>query len=144
MRASNISAPISHLTWRRVAASKNRHLLGNSTTGAVKTTCFYRQNVSYYNYAQYQIAEQLRCRALSWEVSAQLSLARYDFPNQPVSLTDPSQRHRTSVHVTLRGEKRLSKHWSAFAAYNYVRSLSNQAVEQYDANTASAGIEFAF
>ena len=47
MGASNISAPISHLTWRRVAASKNRHLLGNSTTGDVKTTCFYRQNVSF-------------------------------------------------------------------------------------------------
>jgi len=47
MGASNISAPISHLTWRRVAASKNRHLLGNSTTGDVKTTCFYRQNVRY-------------------------------------------------------------------------------------------------
>ncbi len=98
----------------------------------------------YYDYNQYRIAEQLRYRAQTWEVSAQAALAYYDFPNQAVSLTDPSQRHRTSIHLTLRAEKSLSKHWRVYAIYDYERSLSNQAVEEYDANTASVGIEFAF
>jgi hypothetical protein len=42
-----IDGPILHLTFRRFGAAKNPHLLGNSTTAAVKTTQFYRQNVSY-------------------------------------------------------------------------------------------------
>lgn len=98
----------------------------------------------YYDYTQYRVVEQLRYRASSWEVSAQASLAYYDFPNQPVSLTDPTERHRTGLHLTLRGEKRLSKHWSVYAAYDYERSFSNLEVERYQANLGSGGVEFAF
>jgi len=98
----------------------------------------------YYDYEQYRAGEQLRYRAGKWEVSALASVSYYDFPNQPVSLTDPRQRHRTSIRAGLRGETSLSKHWRVFATYEYERSLSNWDVEQYEANTVSGGVEFAF
>lgn len=98
----------------------------------------------YYDYDQCRIAEQVRCRAESWELTLQAALARYGFPNQPVSLTDPGPRHRTSVRVTLRAEKTLSKHWRAYAVYDYERSFSNLRADRYDANTVSGGVIFAF
>ncbi len=112
------------------------------------TRCGFEHNQDngsgYYDYLQYRIAEQLRYRAAGWDFSVQGALAYYDFPRQALSLTDPRLRHRTSIHLTVRGEKSLSKHWRICAAYDYERSLSNQQAEQYRANTASAGVDFEF
>ena len=53
-------------------------------------------------------------------------------------------RHRTSLRVALRAEKTLSKHWRAYAVYDYERSISNLQADRYDANTVSGGVIFAF
>jgi hypothetical protein len=98
----------------------------------------------YYDYRMYRVGEQLRYRAGRWEVSGVASVAYYDFPQQAVGLDDPRARHRTSVHLGLRGERSLSKHWRVYAFYDHERSLSNLEVEQYEANTVSGGIEVAF
>lgn len=98
----------------------------------------------YYDYQQFRASGQLRHRAPTWEAGAQASIAYYDYPHQPVSLADPAQRHRTSLQLGLRGEKILSKHWRVYAAYDHERSYSNLAAEEYQANTVTAGIEFAF
>jgi len=98
----------------------------------------------YYDYDQYRIAEQVRYRTEGWEFNLQAALAYYDFPNQPVSLTDPRARHRTSLRVALRAEKTLSKHWRAYAVYDHERSFSNLRADRYDANTVTGGVIFAF
>lgn len=98
----------------------------------------------YYDYAQYRISEQVRYRAGGWELSAQVSLAYYDFPNQAVRAADSSPRHRTDFRATLRGEKSLAKHWRAHLACEREQSFSNSDVEPYEANTVSGGVEFEF
>ena len=98
----------------------------------------------YFDYQQYRLTEQLRYRVSGWELSAQATLAYYEFPHQPVSTIDSRARHRTSFVAGLRGEKRLSKHWRVYAAYDYEQSFSNLDVEQYEANTVSGGIELTF
>ncbi|HNU53327.1 MAG TPA: hypothetical protein PKJ98_20735 [Verrucomicrobiota bacterium] len=98
----------------------------------------------YYDYTQYRVAEQLRYRAGGWELSAEASVAWFEFPNQPVSLVDAQARQRTSVHAAVRGQRQLSRHWRLYAAYDYEQSLSNRDTDRYKANTVSGGIEFEF
>ncbi|MEI8045249.1 MAG: hypothetical protein WCL11_27805, partial [Verrucomicrobiota bacterium] len=109
------------------------------------TYSFSQDNGSgYYDYAQYLLSEQLRFRPAKWDFSAQVALAYYDFPNQQVDLAGSGARHRTAVRMTLRAERVLSSHWKIYAQYDYDRSLSNDAFDQYSANAGSAGIEFSF
>ena len=98
----------------------------------------------YYNYSQYLASEQLRFRSANWEFSVQVALAYYDFPNQPAMTSGPPPRHRTDLRLTLRGERALSRHWKIYAEYDYERSYSDDPLDQYEANVASAGVEFAF
>jgi hypothetical protein len=98
----------------------------------------------FYDYNQYVIGEHLRFKPGTWEFSVRVGAAYYDYPNQPVSPINPARRHRTQLVAALRVEKELSRHWKLFAAYDYEDSLSNLAVEQYDVNVGSAGVEFSF
>lgn len=98
----------------------------------------------YYDYFRYRLAEQLRYRAATWQVNGQLSVMQYDFDRRTVSATDLKTQRRTPFLLSLRGEKRLSKSWKLYANYDYERSLSNVAVQRYEANVGVAGIEYAF
>lgn len=98
----------------------------------------------FYDYAQFQAGEQLRCRAGKWEFTAQVSVAYYDFPNQPLSPASSETRYRTGIRAGVRGERSLAEHWRLFVAYEYEGSLSNWNVEEYEANTVSAGLGLVF
>jgi len=98
----------------------------------------------YYDYGAWRFAEQLRYRVSKWEASLQASVVYYDFPNQQIEIWDSPQRHRTSLNLTLRAERELSKHWRVYLACDYEKSLSNLATEEYDATTFSSGIECSF
>jgi hypothetical protein len=98
----------------------------------------------FYDYAQYQIGEELRGRAGKWEFTVQASVAWFDFSNQPLSPADPEPRQRTSLRAGLRGERGLSERWRLFAAYDYESTLSNWNVEDYEASTVSAGLGLVF
>lgn len=98
----------------------------------------------YYDYGAWRATEQLRYRVPEWEISVQASVAYYRFPHQPAGLDDPSRRHRTSLNLTFRGERELSKHWRVYLACDYEKSFSNLDAEEYDASTFSSGIECAF
>ena len=98
----------------------------------------------YYDYSRYQIVEQLRFRPAKWEFSAQAGLSYYEFPNQPAVVAGAESRHQTLLQVTVHAERRLAEHWKVYAEYNYQRSLSNAAADEYDGNVTSAGIEFTF
>ena len=98
----------------------------------------------FYDCAQFQVAEELRCRAGKWELTVQASMAYYDFENQTLSPMDPQTRHRTSIRAGLRGERSLSERWRLFAAYDYEGSMSNWNLEEYEANRVSAGFGLVF
>jgi len=98
----------------------------------------------FYDYRRYLVAEQFRYVAPTWELKAQGRVSYYDFEFQQVSATDPAQRQKAIVTVSLRGEKKLGKHWGLFAEYEYEQSLSNRNVDEYRANRVAGGVGVEF
>ena len=98
----------------------------------------------FYDYRRYSASQQLRYVAPTWELKAQGRVSFYDFESQQVSTTDPEFRQKAIANVSLRGERKLGKHWSLFAEYEYEQSLSNRAVDEYRANRVVGGVGVEF
>ncbi len=98
----------------------------------------------YFDYWLYRLAAQAKYRLPAWEFSAHARVGYYDYPVQTVSPADPALRHKTLLALGARAERSLAKHWKIFATYAYDRSLSNLDFDHYQANTASAGVNFDF
>jgi hypothetical protein len=98
----------------------------------------------FYDYRRYLVAQQLRYVAPGWELKVQGRVSYYDFDAQRVSATDPELRQKAIVSASLRGQKRLGKHWSLFAEYEYEQSLSNRSLDEYRANRVAAGLGVEF
>ena len=63
---------------------------------------------------------------------------------QTVSDTDLRKRHRTDLTLALRGERQLAKHVRLYAQYDYERTDSNSALDEYTVNTVSGGVAVEF
>jgi hypothetical protein len=98
----------------------------------------------YFNFWEYRVAEQVKYKGKTWEISALGRADFYDFTVQTVSDTDPARRQKNLLSAGLRAEKHLGKSWKVFAAYAYDRSLSNLSSDRYQANTTSVGVEYRF
>ena len=98
----------------------------------------------YFDFQEYRLAQQIKYKARTWEISAAGRLDYYDYPVQMVSDTDPSLRHQTLLGLTLRADKCFGKSWRVFATYAYDRSWSNLGSDAYQANTTSVNIEYRF
>ena len=98
----------------------------------------------YFDFWQYLLAEQLKYKAKTWEISAVGRVDYYDFAVQTVSATDLALRQKTVFSASLRADKHLGKSWKVFATYAYDRSLSNLTSDRYQANTTSVGVEYRF
>ena len=98
----------------------------------------------YYDHFRPMLAEQIRYRAPTWELKAEIKVSRYDYDLQPVSDTDPAVRQKTGLAFTLRGEKELWKHVKLFSEFGHERSISNLATDEYTVNTGFAGIDLEF
>jgi hypothetical protein len=98
----------------------------------------------FYDYRRHLAAQQLRYVAPTWELKAQGRVSFYSFESQQVSLADPELRQKSIVSASIRGEKKLGKHWSLFAEYEYEQSFSNRPLDEYRANRVAggAGVEF--
>jgi hypothetical protein len=98
----------------------------------------------FYDYHRYQISQQIRYTAASWEVAAQAKWYRYQYPLRTLSMTDLNKRHLTGLMLTLRGHQTIYKSWKLFAEYEYERQQSNQAGFGYTVNTILSGVEWEF
>jgi len=98
----------------------------------------------YYDYWHYRAAGHLRYKPQGWDFLMQASLGYYDYDLQTVSPTDARRRHHALALVSVRGQRVLSRHWRAFANYDFERSLSNLPLEEYQANVISVGAEYTF
>ena len=98
----------------------------------------------FYDYRRYSASQQLRYVAATWEIKAQGRVSFYDFEYQHVSTTDSALRQKATVNANVRVEKRLGKHWSLFAEYEYEQSLSNRTVDEYRANRVAGGLGVQF
>ncbi|MEW6305270.1 MAG: hypothetical protein AB1705_17480 [Verrucomicrobiota bacterium] len=104
-----------------------------------------RDNASgFFDYARWQVAQQLRFVSRAGEIRAVANITDYDYDVQTIAPSEAQNRVKTLLHFELRGEKKLTKHTSVFAAGEYERSLSNILLDEYDATTVSAGLSWSF
>jgi len=101
----------------------------------------------FYDYARYLATQQFRYVAPAWEFKLQGRIYYYNFDHQSVSLTDstdPHRRQKAVAGVSVRGERKLGKQLKLFAEYEYEKSLSNRAVDEYQANKIAGGVGWEF
>jgi hypothetical protein len=98
----------------------------------------------FYDYSLYRAGQQVRYRAPSWEVSVQAGAGYYNYAEQTVSATDPDRRQRVLIAFSLRGEKKLTKHFKVHASYTLDRSISKLDFDDYLANTVMGGFGIEF
>jgi hypothetical protein len=98
----------------------------------------------YFDFWEYRLAEQIKYKGKTWEISVLGRVDYYDFPIQTISATDPALRRKTLFGASLRAEKFLGKSWRLFATYAYERSLSNLTSDAYQVGTTSGGVEYRF
>ncbi len=61
-----------------------------------------------------------------------------------VGTTPNIKLERDILTLTLRAEKKFSKHWHGFAQYEHDASLSNDPSDRYQADDIQCGIELEF
>jgi hypothetical protein len=98
----------------------------------------------YFDYERYSVSQEIRFRTELWELSAEARYAHYRYPVQTVSDTDSSKRSRSEVTVAVRGERQVAKHVRLYAQYDYERTESNAAFDEYTVNTVSGGVAVEF
>lgn len=98
----------------------------------------------FFDYSRYQVRQEFRYRSGNWEARLQARLAFYEYDTQVVSFLDLSKRTKTDLSLLVRAERALTKSLRLFAEFSHERSLSNQAFNEYAANTLSAGFDWGF
>lgn len=98
----------------------------------------------FYNYDHYRLSQQIRYRDADCEITARARLAHFDYSTQTVSAADTASRRKTMLNLTLRVERKLSKHLKAHASYLWDRSISNLDFDDYQASTVQGGLAVTF
>lgn len=98
----------------------------------------------YFNFVRYQVSEQLRFVAKTWEAKAQAKFANYDFTRQSARPADPASREKQVFAVTLRAEKKVHSGLKVFTEYTFERATSNRPTDEYLANKVAAGVDWEF
>jgi hypothetical protein len=98
----------------------------------------------YFDYRRYQISHELRYRAKPWEILLEVRFARYEFPVQTIGGPDSSRRRRHELICSARTERSVGRHLRLTAGYDYERTVSNLALDEYSVNMVSAGVQWDF
>ncbi len=98
----------------------------------------------YFNFVRYQVSEQLRYVAKTWEFKASAKFSHYDFTRQFAPSLGTSRRERDFLGFSLRGEKKLLPNLKFFTDFGHERSLSNLVTDEYTLNKVSVGIDLEF
>ena len=116
--------------WRSVTKLGYRHSSDNFS--------------GYFDYERYSVSQEIRFQTDAWEISAEARLSHYRYPVQTVSDTDLRKRERTELTLALRAERQLARHVRLYAHYDYERTESNAALDEYTVNTVSGGVMVEF
>jgi hypothetical protein len=98
----------------------------------------------FYDYRDYRLSQHLRFQDGKWEVNGRARLGYSDYETQTVSLDDSARRYRTSVGLSLRVERKLTRNLKAHATYTWDRSISNLEFDDYEVNVVMAGLALVF
>jgi len=98
----------------------------------------------YFDYDRYSVSQEVRFQTDAWEITAEARLSYYRYPVQTISDTDLRKRERKELTLALRGERQLAKHIRLYVQYDYERTDSNAALDEYTVNTVSGGVMVEF
>ena len=128
------------LQWRHYWDAR-RHWRTTTKLSAIENN---DNGSGYYDYTRYQLSQQVRYHAKTWEVKAQAKISQYDYAVQTVSTTDLSHRNKTLLLFNVRGEIQLIRSLTCFAEYEHERALANVDFDEYEVHTMSGGINWEF
>lgn len=106
----------------------------------------YQDNGSgYFNYREERVTQELEWRGGAWFVRVGGSAARLDFAVQKVGIgIDPPARLKDEFAADLLVERKLDERWTAYAAYAWERTRSNDAFASYRVNEGLLGVRWSW
>ncbi len=106
----------------------------------------YQDNGSgYFNYREERVAHDVEWRGEGWLVRMGGSAARLDFAVQKVGIgIDPPARLKDEFSADLLVERTLSDRWTAYAAFAWERTRSNDAFASYRVNEGLLGLRWSW
>jgi len=146
--ATNVLGSTNRLAAQHDAVGAWKHHWDGARRWRSATKLGYRHSSErfsrYFDYERYLVAHELRFQGDKWELSAEARLAYYRYPVQTVSDNDLRKRRRTDLTLALRGERQVASHLRLYAQYEYERTDSNAALDEYTVNTVSGGVAVEF
>jgi hypothetical protein len=98
----------------------------------------------FFDYSVHRMNQTIGYYGKDWLMKGTGRLSYYQYDNQTLSTTDLALRRKTMLTLGGRGEKQLTKSLRFFGEFENERSISNQAFDEYQVNTVSAGLEWEF
>jgi hypothetical protein len=126
--------------WRHHWDSR-RHWRTTTKAGLKRST---DNGSGYFDYTTCSVSEQVRYRGSTVEISGLGSVRYYDYPVQRVGGGNTALKHKTLLVLNLRAEKPMKKRWRLYAEFEHERSISNELVDDYQANTVTSGVSYEF
>jgi hypothetical protein len=100
----------------------------------------------YFNYDEYEAAEELRWQTTDWQITARAEFGDQNYPVQKIGPHFPQTLYRDTWNVSLEAERRLFKELKAYARVEHDQAISNEAgnAGDYAATTVSGGLRWVF
>lgn len=95
----------------------------------------------YFDYDRYSAGLQMRYRASSWSLRAEVRARWYDYAVQGSDGPGSDLRHKTDLGFNVRGDYRLGRKWTVYAEYDREMTRDTMPVSDYHANGVSLGVE---
>jgi len=133
--------PEAELSWRR--------RMGRRRQWDLRLACRFERNEDngsgYFNYNRFLGRARLRWRPdAKWECSFRLSAGHYDYDWQPARFDASEPRWKADVSIEAEVRRRIARRVSAYARFVHEQSFSNQPLDEYTMNEATAGVGFEF
>lgn len=114
-------------TWTRLGLQENRDNGGG-----------------FFDYRRYAASQQWMFKSGRWELQSGIRWRYYDYLVQKVDFNNSNHRRLTLIESNLRVEAKLAKGWKVFSEFQHEWSISQQLLDDYQANTITTGVEFEF
>jgi hypothetical protein len=98
----------------------------------------------YFDYQRCYVSGQVRFQGWGWEAQVQASYGDYGYAVQTVGDGDNSLRSKGLYGFGARVARGLGHGFKGYAEYEFERSVSNRAIDEYQVSTVSGGIEWEF
>jgi len=98
----------------------------------------------YFNYDEYQVAQELRWQTRDWQLKGSVLAAQQDYPVQGIGISNGVKLNRTVLEWGFYAERRIYKNLRVFGKMQYQEADSNKASSKYNGTTMLGGLSYEF